>query len=119
MLRVHVSAVPPSSQGAAANYKDPAGEPVDHALGKSRGGWTTKIHTLTDAHTCPVTLLLGPGQGGDNPQLMPLLAVHARRRPGRFRLLADKAYSHPSTRHGLRTRGIPHTIPERSDQIQQ
>jgi transposase len=23
------------------------GEPADHALGRSRGGWTTKIHTLT------------------------------------------------------------------------
>ncbi len=36
----------------------------------------------------------------------------------RFRLLADKAYSHPSTRSELRSRRIKHTIPERSDQIQ-
>lgn len=34
-----------------------------------------------------------------------------------FRLLADKAYSHPSTRTYLRKRRIKHTIPERSDQI--
>ena len=34
-----------------------------------------------------------------------------------FRLLADKAYSHPSTRTYLRERRIKHTIPERSDQI--
>lgn len=34
-----------------------------------------------------------------------------------FRLLADKAYSHPSTRNELRQRRIAHTIPERSDQI--
>src|SRR5699024_5340922 len=33
------------------------------------------------------------------------------------RLLADKAYSHPSTRTYLRAKGIKHTIPERSDQI--
>ena len=33
------------------------------------------------------------------------------------RLLADKAYSHPSTRTALRRRGIKHTIPERDDQI--
>lgn len=38
--------------------------------------------------------------------------------PGRFHLLADKAYSHPSTRQTLRTRRIGHTIPERSDQVQ-
>ncbi len=34
-----------------------------------------------------------------------------------FRLLADKAYSHPSTRTELRSRRIKHTIPERTDQI--
>ena len=45
------------------------------------------------------------------------------RRPGegssseKFRLLADKAYSHNSTRAKLRSMRIPHTIPERSDQI--
>ena len=31
--------------------------------------------------------------------------------------LADKAYSHPSTRTALRKRRIKHTIPERDDQI--
>jgi putative transposase len=34
-----------------------------------------------------------------------------------FGLLADKAYSHPSTRTELRSRRIKHTIPERIDQI--
>ncbi|GAA1705335.1 hypothetical protein GCM10009765_63170 [Fodinicola feengrottensis] len=32
--------------------------------------------------------------------------------------LADKAYSHPSTRQQLRDLKIPHTIPERSEHIQ-
>ena len=36
---------------------------------------------------------------------------------GDVRLIADKAYSHPSTRTALRRRGIKHTIPERDDQI--
>ena len=31
-------------------------------------------------------------------------------------MLADRAYSHPSTRNDLRRRRIPHTIPERHDQ---
>lgn len=63
-------------------------------------------------------MLLTPGQAGDNPQLLPLLAVHKIQDGTRFRLLADKAYSHPSTRSELRSRRIKHTIPERSDQIQ-
>lgn len=63
-------------------------------------------------------MLLTAGQSGDNPQLIPLLDAHARQRPGRrLRVLADKAYSHPSTRQRLRRRRISCTIPERSDQI--
>ena len=73
---------------------------------------------MTDTHTCPVTVLLTPGQAVDNPQLIPLLDTHARtRRRGRVQILADKAYSHPSTRRQLRARRIRHTIPERRDQI--
>jgi putative transposase len=106
-----------------SNYKKAPDEPDDHAIGRSRGGLTTKIHALTDQREAPVTVRLSAGQAGDNPGLVPLLDDYAAARkhhgaPGRdFRLLADKAYSHPSTRTELRCRGIKHTIPERSDQI--
>ena len=78
------------------------------------------MHAHADDLTRPVAVILTPGQAGDNPQLEPLLDLHHKqyplpRRP-RFRLLADKAYSHPSTREKLRRRRIPHTIPERQDQ---
>ena len=105
------------TQGARANDKNLANEPVDHALGRSRGGLSTKIHALTDQFCCPLTLLLSPGQAGDNPYLQPLLDAHRAGDTSEFRLLADKAYSHPSTRAHLRAKRIPHTIPERSDQI--
>ncbi len=65
-------------------------------------------------------MILTPGQAGDNPQLVPLLDLHRRQRPSGpaqpFRLLADRAYSHPSTRKELRRRRIGNTIPQRSDQ---
>ena len=69
----------------------------------------------------PVALRLTAGQAGDNPQLVPLLDDWARQQPAgrgrrRVRLLADKAYSHRSTRRELRRRRIRHTIPERCDQ---
>lgn len=71
-----------------------------------------------------MSIICTPGQAGDNPQLLPLLdQVHVRRDgPGRprqrpDRVLADKAYSHPSTRRALRERGIAFTSPERSDQL--
>lgn len=69
-------------------------------------------------------ILLTGGQAGDNPQLLPLLdGIHvARTGPGRPRsrpdiVLADKAYSHPSTRRALRARRIGFVSPERDDQI--
>jgi putative transposase len=62
-------------------------------------------------------MLLTAGQAGDNPMLAPLLGAHREHDRGRFRLLADKAYSHESTRARLRKAKIAHTIPERRDQI--
>lgn len=93
------------------------------ALGRSRGGLSTKIHLAVDGRGRPLSVLLTGGQAGDNPQLLTLLdaiAVH-HGGPGRPRkrpdmLLADKGYAHESTRAALRRRGIRHTIPERRDQ---
>lgn len=36
-------------------------EPADHALGRSRGGLTTKIHRLCDAQGVPLRFLLSSG----------------------------------------------------------
>jgi transposase len=94
------------------------------ALGRSRGGLSTKIHLAVDGRGRPLSILLTPGQAGDNPQLFNVLdaiAVHdggggrPRKRPDM--LIADKGYAHDSTRTALRRRGIRHTIPERDDQI--
>jgi transposase len=71
-----------------------------------------------------MAILLTAGQAGDNPQLLPLLDEvsvtrtgpgRPRRRPDR--VVADRAYSHPSTRAALRAGGIGFTSPERVDQI--
>jgi transposase len=77
-----------------------------------------------EAITGPRRVIMTPGQDGDNPQLLPLLdgIRVARSGPGRPRsrpeaVLADKAYSHPSTRQALRKRQIRLVSPERTDQI--
>jgi putative transposase len=94
------------------------GEPPDHALGRSRGGLSTKVHALSDLTCTPVIALLTAGQGGDNPMLATLVqALGVSGHDQDLRLLADKAYCHPSTRTFLRDKKIKHTIPERSDQI--
>jgi transposase len=93
-------------------------------LGRSRGGLTSKIHLAVDGRGLPMSILVTPGQAGDNPELLPLLdrvsvrpAGSGRPRQRPRRVIADKAYSHPSTRRALRAQRIAFTCPERPDQI--
>jgi transposase len=48
--------------------RDPE-EPEDHALGRSRGGFSTKIHVLCDGHGHPLHFHLTPGQAHDSTVL--------------------------------------------------
>jgi transposase len=113
------------TQGARSNHKNLRPEPDDHALGRSRGGLSTKTHLCVDRRGRPLAIRLTPGQAGDNPQLLPLLddiAVPGRGRGRRPRrrpecVIGDKAYSHPSTRTALRSKRIRVVIPEKSDQL--
>ena len=98
-------------------------EPADHAIGRSRGGLSTKIHHAVDGNGRPLVVLVGPGQGGDAPMCLPVLdAIRVPRvGPGRPRtrpdsVLADKAYSSRAIRAELRRRGIITVIPEPRDQ---
>ena len=110
-----------------SSYKDPPDrvvEPEDHAIGRSRGGLTTKTHALVDGNGLPLVIALTPGQANDSPALPKLLAELRIPRvgPGRPRttpaaLRADKAYSARAHRAHLRSRGIVAVIPEPSDQI--
>jgi transposase len=109
--------------------KEPPGgigepEPADHALGRSRGGFTTKLHLATEQGQKPLSLLVTAGQRGDSPQFEAVLAKvrvarigggRARTRPDR--VLADKAYSSRANRAYLRRRGIACTIPQPADQV--
>jgi transposase len=88
--------------GAVSNDKNPRcwrGEPGDHALGRSRGGLSTKIHAAVDGRGRPLAILCTPGQAGDAPMMLPLLAhLRVQRTLGRprtrsDRVLVDKAYS--------------------------
>lgn len=97
-------------------------EPGHHALGRSRGGLSTKIHAAVDGKGRPLAILLTPGQAGDAPMMLPLLAqIRVARPVGRPRttpctVLADKAYSSRAIRAHLRERGITSVIPEPDDQ---
>lgn len=97
-------------------------EPADHALGRSRGGWSTKTHVAVDHHRGVLSFLLTAGQCGDSPQMIPVLdRIEVRRRAGRprrrpDRVLADKAYSSRANRAWLRAHRIKATIAQPADQ---
>jgi transposase len=98
-------------------------EPDDHALGRSRGGWTTKLHLACEQGRKVLSMVLTAGQRGDSPQFTTVLerirvprlgAGRPRTRPDR--VLADKAYTSKANRRYLRRRGISATIPSKADQ---
>jgi transposase len=111
----HLQKQPPGGLGPA--------EPADHALGRSRGGLTTKTHLACEQGQKPLALIVTAGQRGDSPQFIPVLAKIRVARPGGGRprtrpdlVLADKAYTSKANRQHLRSRGIKACIPSKSDQ---
>ena len=98
-------------------------EPADHALGRSRGGLTTKLHLGCEQGQKPLSIVLTAGHRGDSPQFITVLEGIRVPRPdgGRprcrpDRVLADKAYTSRGNRRYLRRRKIKATIPSKADQ---
>jgi transposase len=98
----------------------------NESLGRSKGGFTTKLHLACDGKGRLLAATLTAGNRHDCTQLEPLLDSICVRRlgPGRPRkkpdyLLADRGYSYLKHREILRRRRIRNTIPERRDQIKQ
>lgn len=98
-------------------------EPHDHGLGRSRGGFTTRLHLAVEQGQKPMSIVVTAGQRGDSPQFEPVLEKvrvprigpgRPRVRPDRVR--ADKAYASRKNRAYLRRRGIRCTIPDKADQ---
>ncbi|GES33577.1 hypothetical protein San01_60650 [Streptomyces angustmyceticus] len=94
------------------------------AIGRSRGGLTTKIHLACDGHGRPLAFTLTAGNVNDCTQFEAVMAAVRIQRcgPGRprtrpDRVAADKGYSSTKIRAYLRKRGIKAAIPERIDQI--
>lgn len=113
----------PGLWGAQQNYQKFGQEPPDHAIGRSRGGLTTKNHLVCDGKGRALAFLLTPGQFADTSWMQATLeeirvtgpSGRPRTRPDR--VMADKGYPSKANRAWLRNHGIAATIPERDDQI--
>lgn len=103
--------------GAPHDPVDGSDEPSNHALGRSAGGFSTKIHLLSDSNGVPLDAILTPGQTHESTQVervleqadIPRTQPRRRRRPRR--LSADRAYDAQRIRHFLRRHGIKPVIP--------
>jgi transposase len=137
-----VSARAAATQGAESNYKkhgsSSCGEPDSppeqgkpeqgtprqrEALGRSRGGLSTKLHLAADSRCRPLGFITTLGQRHDSIAFELTLAQVrvARLGPGRPRtrpdaVLADKAYSSRAIRTHLSRRGIKAVIAIKDDQ---
>ncbi|MFF3959787.1 IS5 family transposase [Streptomyces sp. NPDC001890] len=123
----------PGSKGAAGmEHQDDAvagsrrppggGGAGGEGLGRSRGGFTSKLHLSADGRCRPLSLIVTPGQRADCTQFKPVLEKIRVPRSGLGRprkkpdsLAADRAYSNGLIREYLRRRGIRHTILEKTD----
>ncbi len=93
--------------------------PADYALGRSRGGYGTKLPLLCEGRGIPLSALLLPGQAHESTQfeaLVPSVGVpgrvgRPRSRPRRIG--GDKAYHARRIRQWLRDPGIGPVIPPR------
>jgi transposase len=82
------------------------------ALGRSRGGVTSKIHCLGDARGQPIAFDLTPGEAADCKSYDALIDLQERAPDA---LLADKAYDTEAIRDDLKERGIKPVIPPKSN----
>lgn len=90
------------------------------ALGRSQGGFSTKVHLRAEGQGKPMSLVLTPGQRHETTVFEQLLLTpklkragvgRPRWRPGR--VVGDKGYSSGKIRRWLRAHGIRVTIPRR------
>ena len=96
-------------------------EPPDHALGRSRGGFGTKIHLVCDNHGIVVGIHVTAGQRHNSVAFEPTMDRRLfRRRRGQHRwprrLAGDKGYSYRRIRRWCRRRRVEAVIPTRKDQ---
>lgn len=84
------------------------------ALGRSRGGFSTKIHIAVDALGNPLRFILTAGQSHDSPQAKSLIEGYAAQV-----LLADKGYDDAKLIEAAEAKGMQAVIPPRANRKEQ
>ena len=86
----------------------------EQALGRSGGGFSTKLHGLADALGNPLAFRLTAGQQGDAPHALPLLD-----RLATTAVIADKAYDTDAILEAVAAGGALAVIPPKATRLDQ
>ena len=84
------------------------------ALGRSRGGFTTKIHAKSDASGDIIAFDLTGGEAADAPHFETLLDIGPDIQPRAA--ICNKGYASKANRAAARARGIAPVIPHKSNE---
>lgn len=84
------------------------------AVGRSRGGFSTKIHIAVDALGNPLRFILTAGQRHDSPQASALIEGFAPQV-----LIADKGYDSAPLVEAVTAQGILAVIPPKKNRLAQ
>ena len=82
-------------------------------MGRSRGGLTTKIHALVDAHGLPIQIKLSEGQAHDGTHAAEMLSLLGKE----CMLLADRGYDSDSLRAQIASQGGYANIRPKSNRV--
>jgi transposase len=85
------------------------GGKVFHAIGKTQGGWTTKIHAIVNIKGKPLKVGITQGQVNDNVVALDFLTEYAV-----SNIIADKAYDTNAIRKFIEEHGGKAVIPNQA-----
>ncbi len=105
IVRAHMSAA-----GASKKF----GGQKEQQLGRSRGGFTSKLHLKTDAHGNPLKVILTAGQRHDAPLFFKLFEEEVQ---GVQAILADKGYDSQAIREKIHSLEAEAVIPSRKNRL--
>ena len=88
------------------------------AIGKSRGGWTTKIHLVAANARTAITFALSPGKRHATLRRDGPLPTELGPMPDGLPLLMDKAYEDNLTRQLVLDLGMASSVPPKSNRIE-
>jgi transposase len=84
------------------------------ALGRSRGGFSTKIHVSVNGMGLPVEIQLTPGQQADVTKAEDLLEGYEPEA-----VIADKGYDSDAVVNAIKAKGAQAVIPPRENRLEQ